>query len=362
MAQAASSSMRGSWSSVISDLRAALPGWLAGRALVAVAWGLVLAIVEWRLDGLRPVTTAQGLYAWDGAYYRDIAVGGYDAVEPGGIRFHPLLPLLGQSGIGILLVANLGGLVAAAVLHRLVLEETGDGDLARRSATLVGLAPPAFSTVWAYAEGPFLALAAGQLLALRRGRWWWAAVLGGLAALARPTGLLLVVPAVVEVWRRRPAVVAAAAAALAPVLAVGGFIAWAGDRYGDALEPLRVQADLRRGTVLPPLRLLEGLGEVVADPFGDGLHVPFAFGLVALGWIAWRRLPLGWSLLAVVSVVVTLAADNLNSIERYAYGTAPLLVALAFVLGGRLWRPGIVVSGLLLVGMTTLAWYGRYVP
>ena len=61
-------------------------------------------------------------------------------------------------------------------------------------------------------------------------------------------------------------------------------------------------------------------------------------------------------------MTLNLAADNLNSTERYAYGTVPLLVALATVTGGRRWRPAVVLSSLLLVGMTALAWYGRYVP
>jgi len=348
-----------------ADLRAALPGWLAGRALVAVAWGLVLLLVEWRLDGVRPVTTAQGLYAWDGAYYRDIAVGGYDAVEPGGIRFHPLLPLVGQTGPGVLLAANVGALAAGAVVHRVARVVTGDGDLARRAATWVGIAPPAFSAVWAYAEGPFIALAAGQLLAVHRRRWWLAALLGALAALTRPTGLLLALPAVIEAWRARregwrwPGAVAAV---VAPVAAVAGYLAWVGDRYGDAWEPMDVQADLRGGAVLPPLRMLEGIGEMVVDPLGDGLHVPFALALLALAWVCWRRLPPGWGALAVVAVLLNLTADNLNSTERYAYGTVPLLVGLASVTGGRWWRPAVVLSCLTMVGMATLAWYGHYVP
>lgn len=347
------------------DLRAAVPGWVAGRVLVAAAWGVTLALVEWRLDGVRPVTTAQGLYAWDGAYYRDIAGGGYDAVAPGGLRFHPLVPLLGQGGIGVLAVANLGALAAGAAVHRVARVVTGEADLARRAATLVGIAPPAFCTAWAYAEGPFLALAAGQLLAVQRRRWWWAAVLGALATLTRPTGLLLVVPAAIEAWRARRETLpspGAFAAVLAPVAAMGGFLAWVGGRYGDAWEPLEVQADLRGGFVLPPLRLLEGLGEMVVDPLGDGLHVPFAIGLLVLAWVCWRRLPPAWGALAVIAVLVNLAADNLNSTERYAYGTVPLLVGLASVTGGRWWRPSVVVSSLLLVGMASLAWYGRYVP
>ena len=344
------------------DLRAALPGWLAGRAMAAVAWGVALLIIEWRLDGIRSVTAAQGLFAWDAAYYRDIAEGGYGAVDPGGTRFHPLLPLLGRSGIGVLLLANFGGLVAAATVHRLVVQETGDGDLARRSATLVGIAPPAFCTVLAYAEGPFIALAAAQLVAVRRGRWWWAALAGALAGLARPTGLLLMIPAAVEAVRRRSVRLPAVAAVLAPAVAIGGYLAWVGDRYGDALEPLRVQADLRGGAEFPLFRLVEGVGEMVADPLGDGLHVPFALGMIVLVWVTWRRLPVAWAVLATAAVTVNLAADNLNSTERYAYGTVPLLVALGCVTGGWRWRPAVVLSCLMFIGMMALAWYGRYVP
>jgi hypothetical protein len=347
------------------DVRAAVPGWLAGRVLVAVAWGAVLALIELRLDGVRPVTTAQGLFAWDGAYYRDIAAGGYDAVEPGAIRFHPLFPLVARSGLGLLVLANLGALAAGAVVHRLARVETGDGDLARRAATLVGVAAPAFCTVWAYAEGPFLALGAGQLLALRYRRWWWAGALGALATLTRPTGLLLAIPALVAGWQtwrtgRRDGQIAIAV--LSPVVAMAGWLAWVGQRYGDPWAPLTIQSDLRGGVVLPPLRLLEGLGEMVADPLGDGLHIPFAFGTIALVWVCWRRLPGSWTALAAVGVALNLAADNLNSTERYAYGLAPLLVALASVTGGRWWRPTVAASSLLLVGMAALAWYGRYVP
>jgi len=347
------------------DAAAALPGWVAARLLVAVAWGCVLVLVEWRLDGVRPVTTAQGLFAWDGAYYRDIAVGGYDAVDPGAIRFHPLFPLLAQSAAGVVVLANLGALAAGAVVHRLARVETGDADLARRAATWVGIAAPAFSTVLAYAEGPFLALAAGQLLALRLRRWWAAGLLGALATLTRPTGLLLALPAAVAGWqawrtgRRDPAI---AGAVLGPGVAMLGWLLWVGGRYGDPWAPLSVQSDLRGGTVFPPFRLVEGFGEVVGDPFGDGLHVPFALVTLALVWVCWRRLPGSWTALAVAGVTLNLAADNLNSTERYAYGLVPLVVALASVTGGRWWRPAVALSSLLLVGMATLAWYGRYVP
>jgi hypothetical protein len=352
------------------DLLAALPGWIAGRVLVAVSWLVALVLVEVRLDGVRPIPMSMGLFGWDGAYYRDLAVLGYQTAES--TRFHPLVPLLGFNGFGVLLVANLGGLLAAAVVHRLVLERMGDADLARRSATLVGLAPPAFSLVWAYAEGPFLVLAAAQLLALGRRRWWWAAVWGALATLARPSGALLVVPALVEALAGVGAVgpprvtlrklLGRAAAIIAPLTVFAGYLAWVGETFGDSWLPLRVQSDLRGGFAFLPVRIVEGFGEVVFDPFGDGAHLPFALGMLALVWVAWTRLPASWSALATASVLVNLSAGNWNSIERYAFGTVPLIVALAAVTGGRRWRWAIVLSGVILVGMSAMAWYGRFVP
>lgn len=350
------------------DLRAALPGWVAGRALVALAWLVNWVSIELWRDGESPIQTTFGLFAWDGAYYRDLAELGYAAANFDAVRFHPLLPVLGGNGTGVLLVGNLAALLAAAVLHRLVVEVCDDADLARRVATLVALAPPAFSTVWAYAEGPFLLIAAGFLLLLHRRQWWGAAALGVLASLTRPNGLLLALPAAIEGWRwlradphRRWAGPVAAVAA--PVVGLVAFLGWVERELGDGLRPLRIQDDLRGGFVFPPFRLVEALGEVVANPLGDGLHTPFVLLSMVLVWVGWRRgFPVSWTALAGASVVTFLAADNLNSTERYAYGTVPLLVALGAVTGGRRWRPVLAVCVLGLVGMTTLAWHGRYVP
>lgn len=346
-------------SGLVRDLRAALPGWVAARVLVAVARIVAWVAVQVRLDGVAPVPFMQGLYAWDGAYYRAIAAGGYDAVDPGGLRFHPLLSMLGQGGIGVLLVANVSALLGAALVHRLVRLELGDDDLARRTATLVGIAPPAFVLVWAYAEGLFLLIAAAVLLALRRRHAPAVFVLGALAGLTRPTALLLVVPVLLAAWPgRRWALLASS---LGPVAGIGGYLAWVGARYGDAFHPIEVQNELR-GSAFPPWRLVEGIGEIITDPLGDGLHVPFAVGILLIGWVAWRHQPRPWGAYGAATAVLCLAADNLNSMERYAYGCVPLVVALAAVAGGRRWRYAAVLSGALLIGFTALAWYGSYVP
>src|SRR5690606_31848088 len=107
--------------------------------------------------------------------------------------------LLGWNEVGLIVLANVAALLAAALVHRLVVEVLGDRDLARRSATVVGIAPPAFCLVWAYSEGVFLVLSAFALLALHRRWWWWAAAAGALATLTRPTGALLAFAALVAV-------------------------------------------------------------------------------------------------------------------------------------------------------------------
>src|SRR5690606_13741427 len=142
-------------------------------------------------DGLEPEPMLQGLFGWDGVFYRAIAEQGYASSSVETARFHPLYALLGWNEVGLIVLANVAALLAAALVHRLVVEVLGDRDLARRSATVVGIAPPAFCLVWAYSEGVFLVLSAFALLAMHRRWWWWAAAAGALATLTRPTGVLL---------------------------------------------------------------------------------------------------------------------------------------------------------------------------
>ena len=58
-----------------------------------------------------------------------------------------------------------------------------------------------------------------------------------------------------------------------------------------------------------------------------GLHFPFAVALVALAVIVCRRLPLSYGVFSVAIVVTSLAAGNLNSIERHGPIAFLLLMA-----------------------------------
>src|SRR5262249_9679306 len=126
------------WSGWWDDIRTALLPWLVSRLLVGV--GMVTAFVAAdRLTTTRPVQLQQGLLAWDGGAYRDIAAYGYHALPPSGLRFFPLFPLAGRvvalghdrwAGAGVVVVANVAALVALVLIHRLVRDEVGEGPAA----------------------------------------------------------------------------------------------------------------------------------------------------------------------------------------------------------------------------------------
>lgn len=365
------------------DLVAALPGWVVARLLVAVGWAVAVLSSEELRGRARTVQLAQGLFAWDGAFYRDIAEGGYgditrDAagdVAGEALRFFPLFPLLGRGlgsvlggnqALALVLVANGAALVAAMLVHRLTRFETNDRAVAARAAWLTSLFPAAFVMVWGYAEPLLVALSAATFLGLRRGRWWPAAGLGLAAGLVRPIGALLALPALIEAFRSRGSspLLPRAAAVAGPLAGLGAFLMWAEMAVGDGLAPLRLQSELRGDVVDPFSRLVRGVGDLVGDErLGDGLHVPFAVAFVVLAVFVCRRLPASYGAFTVAVVVVALSADNLNSLERYGLNAFPLVMALAMV-GRRPWldRSMLVCSGSGLVALATLAWVGAYVP
>jgi hypothetical protein len=358
------------------DLRAALPGWVAARVLVAIAWVASLWWTDHMRDGMRLDASKQGLFGWDGAFYRTIADLGYPSVGRGGVRFFPVLPLVAR-GLGalvaspsfwLLVIANLAALLAAALVHRLCLVEGLGRPAAARTATLLSLVPPSFVLVWAYAESLFLVLAIGAFLALRRERWWLAAVLGAVCALTRPTGAVLALPALIEAargWRAaRPAELLPRAAAVAgPLLGAASFLWWSQSVYDDWQLPLRVQDELRGGLVNPLVRIAEA-GVDLAHFDVHGLHFPFAIAMIALCVVAARRLPASYAAFAGAIVLIAVSAQNLNSIERYGLDAFPLVLALALVASAPRTRTNTVVAvcSAGLVGLATLAWLGEYVP
>lgn len=354
----------------------AVVSWVVARAVVLAAQ----ALAEYAHDdlGARPPAgrTTSGLLGWDAAWYVRIARHGYDSVSEEALRFFPLFPALGRAvGVltgtraGVLLVANAAALVAGFLMHRLVVDETGDRAIAARATWLLALFPASFVLVMGYAEALFLCLALATFLALRSQRWWAAALAGFAAGLTRPLGVVLAIPAVIEAFRRRPSAgrsVPNIAAAVAPIAGLATYLLWVQVRFGDWLLPLRLQsADARRGSFSDPAsRLVEAGRDLAAgDRIGSGLHLPWAVAAIVLVVVLLARWPASYGLFAAAVVAVALSADNLDSFERYALSAFPLIAAAA-ALAKPVWieRPVYALSSAGLAAYAVLAFLGAYVP
>ena len=358
----------------------ALPAWVVARVLVAVAYGIARYVEDHGSvdDPLARVTVRQGLLAWDGSFYADLAQHGYAPLPRAALRFFPLTPIAGRvigwigtgPRVGVVIVANLAALAAGTMLVLLVRREGLGADTTTRAAWLLALAPSAFVLVLGYAEGLFLAVAVGILLAARTRRWWVVIALGVLAGLCRPGGFLVLVPVAVEAARGFSAVrgrelLARVLAVLAPVAGAALFLAWVGDRFGDALLPYRVQtrANLKGSFANPASSIGHAIEGLFHGHIGTGLHVPWMIVVIALIVVCFRRLPASYGWFAVVSVASAVTSDNLDSFERYALGAFPVVVAAALVLTDQRWaRAAIALSGLVMAAYATLAFLHAYVP
>jgi len=361
---------------LVDDIRAVLAPFIAARVLLIVAWLLAAGIAD-HLHASRPEQLGEGLLAWDGTWYRDIAQVGYRSLPAEGVRFFPLYPMLGRAlavpfgsaaSVPLVLIANFVSFGLAILVRRLVIFERRDVALADRSVWAICLFPPSFVLCWAYSESMMLLAAVGAFFCARRGRWWWAAACGVVAGATRPVGLAVAAAMVIEALRdvkvtRLGDRVARGAAVVAPALGAGAYLAWVNSTYGSWSLPFDVQTDLR-GEANPAVRVIRGIGDIFGvERFGDGLHVPFALGFIALLVITFRRWPASYGVYATLVLLAALSASNLNSVERYALNAFPIVLTFALVLKTQRWeRLGLAVCGSGFVALASLAWLGVYVP
>lgn len=363
-----------------SDVRAALPAWVVARAAVGLGALVALVVSDELLAGVRPTQLQEGLFAWDAAFYRDIAEHGYAGVAQEALRFFPLVPmlaalvavpLLGNVGVALILVTNVAALAAGALLHRLARTETGDLELAGRAAWYLALLPPALVLVLGYAEAVMLVLSIAMFLALRRQRWWSAAILGFLSALSRPLGAVLALPAAIEGARglREAAPgerVGRLAAVLGPVAGLGSYLVWVQVRFGDWRLPVELHGseELRGGFVNPLVRIGRSGAALLGDAtFGDGLHLPWIVLFLGLLVVCFRTLPVSYGAYAAVLLAAALSAESLGSFERYGLAAFPLVMGLAVVTRPP-WLDRVAVGGAAagLAAFTTMALLGTFVP
>lgn len=336
----------------LPDVVVALAAWVTARVAVGLGFLGAHGAVDALRPGDPPLPLVQALLAWDGAFYRDIATIGYEALPDEALRFFPLLPLLGRAlgwvlpggaTTGLVVVANAAALVAGVLLHRLVLHEGGSSDRAATSVWVLALVPAAAVLVLAYTEALFLALTIGAFLALRTGRWWAVVALGLLAGLCRPSGVVLVLPIAIEALRglRQAGLgerLARLAACASPVAGTALYLGWVGVRYGDPLLPLEIQGegDLRGDWVDPVTRIVDAVAAAPDEGFlGEALHLPWIVLFLGLAVVVARRLPVSYAAYTAGILLLALSATSLGSFERYGLTAFPLAIAAAGLL-----RPG----------------------
>jgi hypothetical protein len=355
---------------------AALP-WAVSRALVGAALAAV-ALTHHHLPAAGNAPHPTGLFAWDGAWYRHLAVDGYQAREDW--RFFPLLPTLGRLvapllggnvDAALLVVGNLAALGYLALLVRLVRVELGDGPWVARSAWLACLTPGAGVLALPYTEALAGLAAVGCFLALRARRPGLAAAAGLACGLARPTGLLLAVPAALAYARRRPAAPGALGATgarlralgvvAAPVVGTAIFCAGAWLRTGSPLLPYHAQTrhGLREGVVRNPFHA----------PFSDHPHglpwpATLAFIVVALLLLGLtlRRLPLAYGAWSAAMLFLAMSSADDHSLPRYVSAVFPLLIAAALWARDRRWAAVLGASVVGFVALAVLGFTDAYIP
>lgn len=305
------------------------------------------------------------LATWDGWWYQQIALHGYDprlvpvpgatgliTLEGNSAAFFPLYPALirmtsavtglGSYGAG-LLVSIVASFTAALGIYA-VAERLG-GRRAGLAAAGLWAVWPGSGVEWAvYSDSLYVALAAWACYAVLTRSWLTAGLLTFAAGLNRPTAAALIaalaVAALLSLRRRedsalRPLV----ALALAP-LGLLGYLLWVGDRMGDLGGYFTLQSGAWAHSFDYGKQTWDVLTSVPVGKFDYLFAYPFADVIsVAVILLACALLPLLVRLrppaVLVVYTVLTLALvlgsqQIVANISRYLLPCFPLFLPLAF--------------------------------
>ncbi|MFC9621820.1 glycosyltransferase family 39 protein [Streptomyces sp. NPDC056930] len=307
------------------------------------------------------------LASWDGWWYQQIAVHGYDpglvpipgatgpiTLEGNSAAFFPLYPALmrlvseltglGPYGAG-LLVSVVASLAAALGIYA-VTERLG-GRRAGLAAAGLWAVWPGSGVEWAvYSDSLYVALAVWACHAVLSRRWLTAGLLACVAGLNRPTAVALIaavaVAALLALRRPRDGILRPVAAmALAP-LGLLAYLGWVGHRMGDYGGYFRLQSgawahewDYGRHTLDVLTSVPVGHFDYLsAWPFADLIGVGVVLLALALLPLLIRlRPPAVLTLYTVLTLVLVLGSQQIfGNVSRYLLPLFPLFLPLALAL------------------------------
>ncbi len=328
---------------------------------------------------------------WDGAWYSEIALYGYDYRAPMSTPFFPLFPMLLRVGTALgggpalwgVLISLVATPFAMYFLYR-VAEKLQGVKTARISVLAFAFFPTAFFLNAVYTEALFLTFTTGSFWAAYvRRDLLLAGLLGALAAATRNFGVLLLIPLAHEWLRNRQEFGRRGVWEMALVpTGLLGYIIFLWYRFGDPLLFVSAQATLWRRELIDPVTALgmawakagEGLrhfldpATLFLDPEGgravleayNTMSFAFLVLLLVLVGIGFRVLPPGLSVYTFLVTLLPVLTPNpgipLMGLPRYALGAFPLFVILGYLLSHS--RPALylwlLVSGGLGIAFTAL--------
>ncbi len=315
-------------------------------------------------------------YHWDANWYMSIAQHGYEWVagQQCNVAFFPLYPwmmhffgwfLRGQyllAGILISISCLLGGFTYLYRLIRLDFNER----IADRAIWLLAIFPTSFFFNAVFTESLFLLTSVACFYYGRRGRWALAGGWGLLASLTRISGLLLLVPLAFEFLSRRGF---SPARSLRPALlwlslipaGVAVYSAYLYASFGQPLAFASAQAS--------------GWGHVITpfwQSFASEFHSLFSYGVIwdaaatlllaACIVLGLKKLPVSYSLYALVSLLFPLSGGTMASMSRYVLVVFPMFIILAIQSRRKPFYWTISACFLLLLAVSTAAFAtGRWI-
>ncbi|MFD5796159.1 hypothetical protein ACFWIO_22005 [Streptomyces diastatochromogenes] len=335
------------------------------------------------------------LATWDGWWYQQIALHGYDpklvhvpgatgliTLEGNSAAFFPLYPALmrltsavtglGPYGAG-LLVSILASFVAALGIYAVA--EWFGGRRAGLAAAGLWAVWPGSGVEWAvYSDSLYVALAAWACYAVMTRRWLTAGVLTFAAGLNRPTAAALIaalaVAALFALRDRRDGVLRPLLAmALAP-LGLLGYLGWVGHRMGDYGGYFKLQSGAWAHSFDYGKQTFDVLTSVPVGHFAYLFAWPFADVIgVGVVLLAFALLPLLLRLrppaVLVIHTVLTLALvlgsqQIFANVSRYLLPCFPLFIPLAVAMRRVSLRVQCAVLGLAALASGSYAGYALF--
>lgn len=391
--------------------------WLLSRLLILAAFFLLAPSLPAPPSGITPEISWDVFAGWDGQWYRQVALNGYEFAADGkqhSVAFFPLFPLIirGVMTVGLpfevagTLVSNLAFLGALMLLSVWV-EECHGRKAARWSVAALAWCPFSLYGTVIYTEGLFMLLSAAALRAFEKRQYAWVGLWGMLASATRLPGVMLAPALVLVSWRERRGT-SAYVASVATTLGLLLFIGYCGLRFGHPLAFIDVEEtwgraigvawqgwlevarkiaigsiDARTGTLKDPSHLILFLGICISASscwsFRQSLGaMKVGYGLGVLGLLLWLLggdwliksvmvfggLYLLWRTRNQLSRTIwvyglcvyalILNAGLIISIDRYAYSIVSLAIAFGVLLA-RNPRWGYPIMGFLAFLLVTFA-------